>query len=522
MTADLVVNPVFLISGGKEMAQVRDQWTGRAGFIMAAVGSAIGLGNIWRYPYVAYENGGGAFLIPYFFALLTAGIPILLLEYALGHGHKGSSPLAYRRLSKKWEWLGWWQALIAFLISTYYMVILAWALSYTWFSFGTQWGGDTEKFFFDQYLGVTDSFWNFGGLQMNVVIPLLLVWIFVYFVMRQQAHKGIERLSRIIMPILIVMMIIITIRGVTLDGATVGLNALLTPDFGALIHPEVWVAAYGQVFFSLSVGFATMITYASYLKKDEDLSNSGLIAALSNSGFEFMAALGVFGALGFLAAQSGDDVQGVVASGVGLAFVVFPQIINELPWLNSLFGVLFFGSLVFAGLTSVVSIVEPAISSIRDKLGTTRTAAVNWICGSSFVISFLYATKGGINYLDLIDHFLNSYGLLVGAVLMTIAVAWTSRKVRDLQSHINRVSDVHIGSWWVICISVVTPLVLFIMTGMNIWEELQAPYGDMPYSGILIMGYGSLLLALIAAVIFHHMEWKANMEPVQFNEKEGA
>ncbi len=140
MTADLVVNPVFLISGGKEMAQVRDQWTGRAGFIMAAVGSAIGLGNIWRYPYVAYENGGGAFLIPYFFALLTAGIPILLLEYALGHGHKGSSPLAYRRLSKKWEWLGWWQALIAFLISTYYMVILAWALSYTWFSFGTQWG----------------------------------------------------------------------------------------------------------------------------------------------------------------------------------------------------------------------------------------------------------------------------------------------------------------------------------------------------------------------------------------------
>lgn len=145
---------------------------------------------------------------------------------------------------------------------------------------------------------MTDSFWNFGGLQINVVIPLLLMWIFVYFVMRQQAHKGIERLSWVLMPILVVMMIIITIRG-HLDGATAGLNALLTPDFGALTNPKVWVAAYGQVFFSLSVAFATMITYASYLQKDADLSNSGLIAALSNSGFEFMAAIGVFGALGF-------------------------------------------------------------------------------------------------------------------------------------------------------------------------------------------------------------------------------
>lgn len=282
------------------------------------------------------------------------------------------------------------------------------------------------------------------------------------------------------------------------------------------------MAAYGQVFFSLSVAFATMITYASYLQKDADLSNSGLIAALSNSGFEFMAAIGVFGALGFLAVQSGVDVEGVVASGPGLAFVVFPQIINELPWLNSLFGVLFFGSLVFAGLTSVVSIVEPAISGIRDKLGTTRTTAVNWVCGLSFLISFLYATKGGINYLDLIDYFVNNYGLLLGAILMTIAVAWTTRKVRDLQSHINRVSDVHIGSWWVICISFVTPLVLFIMTGMNIWNDLQAPYGGMPYSGIFTMGYGAVLITVIAGVIFHHMEWKANTGPVQVSEKEGA
>src|SRR5699024_9730962 len=145
------------------------------------------------------------------------------------------------------------------------MIILAWALSYTWFSFGTQWGEDTESFFFGQYLGSNqaEGFWDIGGLQWSVVIPVVLLWAFVYFVMRRQAHRGIERMARIMMPILIGMMVVFTIRGITLEGATAGLNALLTPDFSALTDPNVWVAAYGQVFFSLSVGFATMITYAS-------------------------------------------------------------------------------------------------------------------------------------------------------------------------------------------------------------------------------------------------------------------
>ncbi|SMO83793.1 sodium-dependent transporter [Melghirimyces algeriensis] len=504
------------------MAQIRDQWTSRAGFILAAVGSAIGLGNIWRYPYTVYEHGGGAFLIPYFVALLTAGIPLLLLEYAMGHKNRGSAPLAYHKLSKKWEWLGWWQAVVAFLISSYYVIILAWAMSYTWYSVGTQWGQDTEKFFLDQYLGVaqTNGFWDFGGLQLSVVIPLVIIWAFIYFVMRQQAHKGIERLTRIVMPVLLVLMVIITLRGVTLEGATTGLNALLTPDFGALMDPNVWVAAYGQVFFSLSVGFATMITYASYLKKTDDLANSGLICALANSGFEFMAALGVFGALGFLAVQSGVDVQEVVGGGIGLAFIVFPKIISQLPWLNSLFGVIFFGTLVIAGLTSIVSLVEPVVSAVRDKLGLARTTAVNWICGISFLISILYATKGGINYLDLVDHFVNTYGLLFGTILMTLVTAWFTRKVGDLQNHINEVSDVHIGNWWIFCVKYMTPVMLIIITGVHIWEEWLAPYGGFPQSAIWGMGWGALLAALITGIIFQRIEWKTIDQSLR--DKEGA
>ncbi|PTX59071.1 NSS family neurotransmitter:Na+ symporter [Melghirimyces profundicolus] len=502
------------------MAQARDQWTTRTGFILAAVGSAIGLGNIWRYPYVVYDNGGGAFLLPYFFALLTAGIPILLLEYSLGHKYRGSGPLSFRRLSKKWEWLGWWQSLIAFLISGYYMVILGWALSYTYYSFGTQWGSETQTFFLEKYLGAAD----FGSFtpQLKVLIPVVLLWAFVYYVMRQQAHRGIEKLARILMPLLVIMLVIITIRGVTLPGAAEGLNTLFTPDFTALADPQVWVAAYGQVFFSLSVGFATMITYASYLNKKEDLANSGLVAAFANSGFEFMAAIGIFGALGFLAAQSGVGVDEVVNQGVILAFVIFPQIINELPFLNSFFGVTFFGALVFAGLTSIVSLLEPAISAIRDKTGAARTTVVNWIVGLAALMSVLYATDGGLNYLDTIDHYLNSYGLLIAATLMAVATAWTTRKVGELQSHINQVSDVHIGKWWVICVSVVTPVMLIIMTGLNIRTEWLVPYSGYPMPWLIGMGWGALVAVLIAAVILQSKEWKVNTGQAEQQEKEGA
>ncbi|MFC4076112.1 sodium-dependent transporter [Salinithrix halophila] len=503
------------------MNQAKEQWASRAGFIFAAVGSAIGLGNIWRYPYVAYENGGGAFLIPYFFALLTAGIPILLLEYSLGHRFKGSAPLTYRRLSKKFEWLGWWQALLAFAISTYYMIILGWALSYTYFSFGTQWGKDTEKFFLNNYLGITDSFWNIGGIQWKVLIPVFLLWAFIYFVMRQQAHKGIERLTKILMPILIVMMIIITIRGVSLSGASAGLNVLLTPDFGALSDFKVWIAAYSQIFFSLSIGYATMLTYSSYLSKDTDLSNSGLIAALGNSGFEFMAALGVFGALGYLATQQGIGVDEVATGGVGLAFIVFPKIINQFPGLNDLFGVLFFGSLVFAGLTSIVSLLEPGVAAIRDKFNISRNAAVNTIVGGSAFVSILYATKGGLNYLDVIDHFLNNYGLLIGGFFMTVATAWFAKEANNMRAHINNVSDVHIGSWWIICVKYLTPALLLVMAGLNIIDEFKAPYGGFPYSGLISMGWGALFATLIGGFLLQAARWKEE-DSISGKIKEGA
>jgi NSS family neurotransmitter:Na+ symporter len=496
----------------EQQEQQRDQWGSRAGFILAAIGSAVGLGNIWRYPYVAYENGGGAFLVPYFIALATAGIPILILEYSIGNRYRGAGPFSFRAMARRWEWLGWWQVVGSFIIITYYIVIIGWVLSYTFYSIGTQWGSDTEAFFSGQYLGTSDSFWQVGGLQLKVLLPVLIVWAIVYWLLQRGVSRGIELASRVLIPALVLMIFIVVIRGLTLPGAAQGLNVLLTPDFSRLTDATVWVAAYGQVFFSLSIGFSIMITYSSYLPRRSDLSNSGLIAALSNSGFEFLAALGVFSVLGFLAVQQNAEVTEVVAQGVGLAFVAFPQIINQLPGLNSLFGLLFFGALLFAGLTSAVSILEACIAGVREKFGLTRRSAVNWVCGLAFVVSMLYVTRGGLYYLDTVDHFINSYGVLLSGLVEVLLVAWIARQLVNLQGHINDNSDVRVGSWWIVSLKFITPVLLTVIVAFNLWNEIRTPYGDYPLSGLILLGWGVAFGAILVGFIFQRIGWRERKE----------
>ena len=492
----------------------RDQFGSKIGFIMAAIGSAIGLGNIWRYPYVVYDNGGGAFLLPYFIAIATAGIPILILEYYLGNSSRGSAPVAYRRLSERWEWLGWWQTAVSFLIGTYYMVIIGWVLAYFYFSFGAQWGSDTEAFFTGEFLGVSDSFWSVGGLQFGVLIPFVIASAIVFWLLIRGVGRGIELAAKVLIPLMALMMLIIVIRGLTLPGATEGLNVLFTPDFGALLDPQVWIAAYGQVFFSIGVAFSVMIAYASYLPRRSELPNSGFIVALSNSGFEFFAALGVFSVLGFLAVQQNTQVGQVADEGVGLAFIAFPQIINQLPALNSLFGLLFFGALLFAGLTSAVSILEVAISGLRDKFGFARTTSVSIVCGLTFLVGLLYVTKGGLYYLDTIDHFINNYGLVFSGLFEVILVAWVVRQLRNIQSSLNENSYIPIGYWWILALSIITPIILIGTTAFNIYKEFTDPYGGYPASGLLVLGGGAAVLAIVLGFIFQALRWRRNREEV--------
>lgn len=485
----------------------RPQWGTRAGFVLAAIGSAVGLGNIWRFPYTAYENGGGAFFIPYLFALLTAGIPLLIMEFTLGHKYRGSAPLTFARLNKKYEWIGWWQVAVSFVIATYYAAIIAWALSFTVFSFNLKWGSDTEGFLIGKYLQ-TSAAGEVGGVVPGVFIPLVIVWVITLGVLFKGVKKGIEVANKIMIPALVILFLIIVVRAVTLDGAAMGLDAFFKPDWSQIASPKVWVAAYGQIFFSLSIGFAIMVTYASYLPKKTDITNNAFITGFANSGVELLAGIGVFAALGFMAQKAGVGVEEVAAGGVGLAFIVFPQIINEFPALNGFFGSLFFICLTLAGLTSLISIVETFVAGVQDKFKVSRTKSVAIGGGLAALISILFATKGGLNFLDAADYFINQFGVALAGLVEVVVVAWVLKELKNIQEHANSISDIMIGTWWRVCLGVITPVVLGYMMVQNIIDNIKENYGGYPTSFIIYSGWTVAVAAIILGIVFTAFKWQ--------------
>lgn len=493
--------------GVEDTMDNRPQWGTRAGFILAAVGSAVGLGNIWRFPAVAYENGGGAFFLPYLFALLTAGIPLLVLEFTLGHKYRGSAPLSYARLSKKYEWVGWWQVAVSFVISTYYAVIIAWAMSFAGFSFSLKWGDDPGAFLFGDYLKLADAPGDVGGIVPGVFIPLLIVWAITLGVLFKGVKKGIEVANKIFIPALVILFLIIVVRALTLDGAAQGLDAFFKPDWSKIADGKVWVAAYGQIFFSLSIAFAIMVTYSSYLPKKTDITNNAFITGFANSGFELLAGIGVFAALGFMAAQAGVPVNEVVSAGVGLAFVVFPQIINEFPALNGMFGTLFFTCLVLAGLSSLISIVETFVAGVQDKFKVSRTKAVLYGGGLSALISILFATRGGLYFLDAADYFINQFGVALAGLVEVIVIVWVLKELKNLQAHANSMSDIMLGAWFKICLGVITPIVLGYMMVQNIITNIKDNYEGYPTSFLLYSGWGVAIGAIVLGFVFMKFKW---------------
>ncbi|MDQ4137939.1 MAG: sodium-dependent transporter [Actinomycetota bacterium] len=493
---------------------IREQWTGQIGFILAAIGSAVGLGNIWRFPGVAYENGGGAFLIPYIVALITAGIPILFLDYAIGHRFRGSAPLSFSRLAgRRLEPLGWFQVAIAFVISLYYTAVIAWALSYFIFSFDLRWGDDPGGFFQAEYLQVSDP-----GVSLQfvpgVLIPLVIVWIATLVVLGAGVARGLERANVIFLPILVVAFLVLVIRALFLPGAEEGLNALFTPNFAALANPNVWIAAYGQIFFSLSIAFGIMITYASYRRRRANLTAPGLVVAFANSSFEILAGIGVFATLGFFAFEQGvtvGELEGL--TGVGLSFVTFPAIVSQMPG-GPLFGALFFGSLTLAGFTSLLSVLQVVSAGVQEKFGLSRVKTTLAVGGTASILSvLLFSTTTGLIALDVVDNWANNIGIVASAVLTTVLVIWVFRKGPELQHHLNAVSTFRVGRVWIGLVGVLVPLLLGYMLISRIIVLIVEGYGELPGSYLAVFGWGAIALALVAAVALTAIPWRSHGGP---------
>ncbi|MCM3331106.1 MULTISPECIES: sodium-dependent transporter [Kocuria] len=485
----------------------REAFSSRTVFILAAMGSAIGLGNIWRFPYIAYDNGGGAFMIPYLVALLSAGLPLLMLDYAVGHRFRASAPLAFRRLHPKAEVLGWWQLAICCVIAVYYAAILAWAGSYTIFSFTKAWGDDPEGFLMGQYLQVAETVAPSFDFVPQVLIGMILVWGVLIVVMSLGVQKGIGRFNVIFLPLLIVMFVVMVVISLTLDGAGTGLDALFTPDWSALSNPSVWMAAYGQIFFSLSVGFGIMVTYASYLKPKTDLTSSALVVGFANSSFEILAGIGVFAALGFMASASGVAVGDVATNGIGLAFIAFPTIISEAP-AGTLIGVLFFGALTFAGFTSLISIVEVIIAGFRDKLGLTRVPAVLVVTVPLAIVSLaLLPTTTGLSLLDVADAFVNNYGIMLVALVAVVLLTSGLTALPVLRDHLNSVSTFKLGRTWMLLVGGLGVVVLGYSLIGQLSVTLSEGYGGYPSWYVGVFGWGMALALPVLSWLMTRIPW---------------
>jgi len=485
---------------------LRDRWPSRTAFVYAAIGSAVGLGNIWRFPFLAEKFGGGAFLIPFLIALFVAGIPLLILEFAIGQKIQRGAVDSLASIKKKLSGLGWWALFTAFIVISYYVVIMAWSLIYLFASFGVQWSEDPESYFFNNVLQISESVGSIGTIVPAVFIGLLISWILIYFCV----WKGVKSVSKVVMwsvPLPIILLIVLLIRAFTLDGAMIGIVEYITPDFSALFDSEVWIAAVSQVFFSLSIAFGVMIAYSSYNKKGSDISKNAFTVGIADTVIAIIAGFVVFGTLGFMAEQQGVAFDEVVASGPGLAFIAFPQALSLMPF-GTIFSILFFLTLFTLAIDSAFSLVEAVNIVISDKIKMKKQYIALIVCTLGFLAGIIYTTNGGLFILDVVDHFVTNINLIVIGILECIAVGWIFG-AKKMRSYINKVSDFKIGAWWDTTIKYIIPISLAVILALQLKREFAENYGGYPDWAILI-GWGVVLIPLVIAFMIPQKAVKAS------------
>jgi len=475
--------------------EARGRWSSRQAFILAAIGSAIGLGNLIRFPYICAKHGGGAFLIAYVVAMITAGVPIMLLEFGLGHSSEGSAPKALRKVHPKLEWLGWIASGVAF--------------SYLWNSANiTEWAGDAGTFFIKTTLGKTADPFTMGAFQWPLFIGLVLTWIAVV----ASVWKGAKTASKVVYVTVFipwVLLLIFVLRAVTLPGAKAGIDYYLTPVWEKLGDPQVWLAAYTQTFFSLSIGFGIMIAYSSFLRKQANLTKKALIICAADALTAIIGGFAVFGAAGWLAVQKGVPVKELLGDieGLGLAFVTYPSIIAQLPS-PELFGILFYLMLLTLGIDSAFSLLESVTAAFRDKWNMKHWQSNLVVGGLAFLLGLPLITGCGVYWIDTVDHFMNNCGLALVCLLECIVVA-TVFKTRRMRDYLNERSSVKLGRWWDVMIRAIAPTILISLLAMWVIKRGLKAYEGYPRSLEFWGGWFVVISIVVLSIVLSFIPWRA-------------
>lgn len=459
-------------------------WNSNITFILAMIGSAVGLGNIWRFPNVLYSNGGGSFMIPYIVSLFLLGISFVLVEYAVGYKFKTSLSKILYTVHHKLEPVAWFILLIVFLITTYYICVVGWDLIYVVLSFTKAWGSNPDLYFSQSVLHATDSIDGIFTIVPTVLISIIAIWFVSWAILKTNLNDGIGKASKILLPLLCIIVVIIVAFSLTLPGASTGYTQIFSPDWSALTNLNVWLAAFGQIVFSLSLGMAIALTYASYLPEGSKLVDNALIVAFSNSGFEVFNSIGILSILGFMAMTSGIPFNELVTEGTGLAFVVFPQVFNTMGPAAQIMGPLFFICILFAGITSIIALLEGVCYSISEKFDYSREKSATIVCIVGVCISAIFATGAGSLILGVFDAFLNNFALLFAILLECIIFGWIY-DFDELINTLNENSRIKVGKTWKAVIKCILPLCILGLWIQGIYSSLST--GDSISISIMII-----------------------------------
>ncbi|XP_041083238.1 sodium- and chloride-dependent GABA transporter 2-like [Polyodon spathula] len=441
--------------------QVRGQWASKTEFILAVAGQIIGLGNVWRFPYLCYKNGGGVFFVPYLLFLVFCGIPLFLLETALGQYTSQGGITAWRKICPLFEGMGYASQLIVVYSSIYYIVILAWALFYFFHSFSWElpwascrntWNTGTcvefdkqnltsnwtvpnnatspaMEFWERRVLKISGGIDEVGSLHWEMTLCLLLAWIICYFCV----WKGVKSTGKVVyftatFPYL--MLVVLLIRGLTLPGAMDGIIFYLYPEPARLTDPQVWMDAGTQIFFSYAICMGCLTALGSYNKYNNDCYKDSVYLCLLNSGTSFVAGFAIFSVLGFMAHEQGVPISQVTESGPGLAFIAYPRAVAMMP-LPQLWACCFFLMVILLGLDSQFVGLESLTTAISDMLpaffqrGSRRELLLLLICVPCFFVGILMVTEGGLYLFQLFDYYACSgICLLFLSIVMCVCVAW--------------------------------------------------------------------------------------------------
>jgi len=515
------------------MSAQKEQWGTRLGLILAVAGNAVGLGNFLRFPVQAASNGGGAFMLPYFIAFLLLGIPLMWVEWSIGrhggrYGH-GSAPGMFDVL---WnhpaaKYLGVLGLLISLVIMIYYTYIESWTLGYSIFSMIGLYGGestlDSMSGFLHSYQGLED------GPHFNSVLPayglMLVTFIVNFYVLWRGLSAGIEKLAKIAMPMLFIFAVILLVRVFTLGtpdpdyperSVMNGLAYIWNPNFSELGKASVWIAAAGQIFFTLSVGMGTIHAYASYLRPNDDIALSGLTTAATNKFVEVV--LGGSIAIPVAVAFFGLGMTQEIARGgaFNLGFVSMPVIFNQIP-LGHLFGALWFLLLFVAGITSSVAMGQPIIAFMKNKFGMSHQRAVLALAALVIICVQPVVFFLGHGFLDEMDYWSGTFGLVVFALIEIILFAWVFNIDRAWKE-INRGADIRIPKFFKYVIKYVTPLYLLTIMGVWLYQDAldilllnKTPGGDpvSPENVPFIWGARMLMIGLFVLLcLLVRLAWK--------------